>query len=61
MGPEPNTRIDYDPPANKLGGMVTMEKVIARKRELFPVVDPIIKKSGDQEMKEGLRECILTK
>lgn len=29
-----------------------MEKVIARNKELFPIVDPIIKKAGDQEMKE---------
>jgi len=58
MEPEPNTRTDYDPPVHDLGGMVTMEKVLSRNRELFPIVDPAIKKAGDKEMRETLRKCI---
>ena len=51
VGAEPNTRLDYDPPANDLGGMVTMNKTLSRTKEFFPIVDPIIKKAGDKEMK----------
>lgn len=31
--------------------MVPMQKVISRQKDLFPIVDPIIKKAGDKEMK----------
>ena len=33
-----------------------MEKVICRHKELFPIVDTIIKKPGDNEMKEELKK-----
>lgn len=36
--------------------MVTMQKVISRQKDLFPIVDPIIKKMGDREMKEQLKK-----
>ena len=38
-----------------------MEKVIDRNKELFPIVDPIIKKGGDNEMKETLRKSVPVK
>ena len=41
--------------------MVTMEKVLDRNEELFPIVDPIIKKAGDAEMKETLRRSVPVK
>jgi hypothetical protein len=48
VGAEPNTRLDYDPKGPSLGGMVEMNRDIGRSPELFPIVDPIIKKAGDR-------------
>jgi hypothetical protein len=48
VGAEPNTRLDYDAKAPELGGMVEMDRDIGRSPELFPIVDPIIKKAGDK-------------
>lgn len=59
--PEPNTRLDYDPPKQELGGMVTMDKMKPRTHKFFPIVDPVIKKAGDKEMKESLRQEIPVK
>jgi hypothetical protein len=55
VDPEPNTRFDITIPEKKLPRMVPMEKVISRHKELFPIVDTIIKKPGDKEMKEELK------
>ena len=52
VGPEPNTRLDYDPTPPGLGGLVEMDRDIGRSSELFPIVDPAIKKAGDREMSE---------
>jgi hypothetical protein len=52
VGAEPNTRLDYDPKPPALGGMVEMGRDIGRSPELFPIVDPAIKKAGDKEMTE---------
>ncbi len=38
--------------------MLQMERMLGRNPELFPIVDPAIKKAGDIEMKEDLRKCI---
>ena len=35
-----------------------MDRMLGRNPELFPIVDPAIKKAGDIEMKEDLRMCI---
>jgi len=56
MEAEPNTRLDYDKKEAELGGMVEMNRMIGRQEELFPIVDPIIKKAGDHEMKEELQK-----
>lgn len=35
-----------------------MDRDIGRSPELFPIVDPIIKKAGDKEMTKDLRKNI---
>ncbi len=35
-----------------------MNRMLGRGKELFPIVDPAIKKAGDKEMKDMLREHI---
>ena len=40
---------------------MTMDKNLGRKRQLFPIVDPIIKKAGDAEMKAQLAKEIPVK
>lgn len=49
--PEPNTRLDYDAKAKALSGLLEMNRMQGRSEDLFPVVDPAIKKAGDSEMK----------
>lgn len=58
MEAEPNTRLDYDPTPPALPGMVEMDRGIGRSPELFPIVDPIIKKAGDKEMMLELKKNI---
>ena len=38
-----------------------MNKTLSRTKDFFPIVDPIIKKAGDKEMKESLRQELPTK
>ena len=38
--------------------MLEMDRMLARNSELFPNVDPAIKKAGDLQMKEDLKKCI---
>lgn len=41
--------------------MITMDKMKPRTKKFFPIVDPIIKKAGDKEMKESLKKEIPVK
>ena len=61
VGPEPNTRLDYDAKAQALSGLLEMNRMQGRNPELFPIVDPAIKKAGDKEMKEELKSYIPVK
>ena len=36
--------------------MIPMGKILDRSSDLFPIVDPAIKKAGDEEMKNNLRQ-----
>lgn len=38
--------------------MLEMDRMLGRNAELFPIVDPAIKKAGDVEMKEELKRHI---
>ena len=48
VGPQPNTRLDYDSKAQALSGLLEMNRMLGRNPELFPIVDPAIKKAGEQ-------------
>lgn len=59
--PEPNTRLDYDIEAPKLGINIKINRMLGRTKDFFPIVDPAIKKAGDDEARQTLREHIPTK
>lgn len=61
MDAEPNTRLEYERKAAALGGLLEMSRMQGRNAELFPVVDMIIRKAGDEEMKKELKKCIPVK
>lgn len=50
--PEPNTRLDYQAKAFALSGLLQMNRMQGRVPNLFPIVDPAIKKAGDAEMRQ---------
>jgi hypothetical protein len=58
VGAEPNTRLEYDAKAVALSSLLEMNRMQGRSPELFPIVDPAIKKAGDAEMKQELKQHI---